>query len=73
LDRVVGRFRRGFEDARVGLPPRLAYDSWDTDSQWNYERGRCFAAVAPRGMPLRINGKINPAAVRLCAQRGVIL
>jgi hypothetical protein len=30
---------------------------------WDYERGRMFGRLAPRTMPLRINGRLNPDAV----------
>jgi hypothetical protein len=53
-------FRKGFEDRRAGRPPR--FDQYDS---WNYERGRLFASIAPLNMPLKINRKLNPKAVRL--------
>jgi hypothetical protein len=54
--RPHGRANRGFSQE---------HDLWDLDAQWNYERGRCFAVVAPADVPLRIKGKINPRAVEL--------
>jgi hypothetical protein len=30
------------------------------------ETGRQWAALAPRSMPLRIDGKLNPKAIALC-------
>jgi hypothetical protein len=33
--------------------------------QWEYERGRQWATLAPRDIPLRIAGKLNPRAVKL--------
>jgi hypothetical protein len=53
-------FARGFDDARKGVP----FDWRNCD--WSYERGRLFAHIAPLGMPLRIDGHLNPKAVALC-------
>ena len=53
-------FARGLGDARKGVP----FD-WRS-GDWNYERGRLFAHIAPLGMPLRIDGHLNPKAVALC-------
>ena len=39
-----------------------------TDRQWAYEKGRQFATIAPRSMPLRINGKLNLDALRLLVE-----
>ena len=50
-------FARGLDDARKGVP----FD-W-RNGDWNYERGRLFAHIAPLGMPLRIDGHLNPKAV----------
>ena len=64
-------FARGVEDVRAGRPPRFDEYAWDqggmpaTDRQWAYEKGRQFATIAPRSMPLRINGKLNLDALRL--------
>jgi hypothetical protein len=53
-------FARGLDDARKGAPL-----DW-RNGGWNYERGRLFAHIAPLGMPLRIDGHLNPKAVALC-------
>jgi hypothetical protein len=40
---------------------------------WDYERGRIFGHLAPRNMPLKIDGKLNPKALALfegCYRRG---
>jgi hypothetical protein len=58
-------FGQGFADGRANRGFAQEYDQWDTDAQWNYERGRCFAVVAPADVPLRIKGKINPQAAEL--------
>ena len=44
-------FRLGVNDVRAGRPIHPDYDLWDTNGQWNYERGRCFAKLAPRHLP----------------------
>jgi hypothetical protein len=51
-------FRRGVEEARAGRPPH--YDAMD---DWEYERGRQWAVVAPRTMPVMIGRKVNPKAI----------
>ena len=52
-------FERGFNDARNGV----AFD-WRIDD-WNYERGRQLAHIAPLNMSLRIGHKLNRKAVAL--------
>lgn len=61
------QFWHGVNDYRAGKPFRKAYDmEWSKDgTAWHYERGRQFAAIAPRDMPLRSGRGLNPAAVRL--------
>ena len=63
-------FRLGVNDVRAGRPIHPDYDLWDTNGQWNYERGRCFAKLASRHLPLRINGQLNPEALRFFRQCG---
>jgi hypothetical protein len=53
-------FERGFEDARRGV----AFD-WRVDD-WQYERGRLLAHLAPRDLALFLDGRnLNPKAVAL--------
>jgi hypothetical protein len=60
------QFEYGVNDKRAGRGRRLAYDTWSVDAQWNYERGRVWATLAPRSIPLKLpGGRLNPAAVRL--------
>jgi hypothetical protein len=55
----------GVDDYRAGRPMRnLEEEGADTNAQWNYERGRQWAAIAPRNMPIWIRGKLNRVAVR---------
>jgi len=57
-------FALGAADLRAGLSFRRQYDRWDTNTQWNYERGRAWALLAPRHIKLRgRDGKLNPNAV----------
>jgi hypothetical protein len=64
LDEIMSRpaFVLGVHELRAGLPLR---DLRSRSDQWSYERGRAWAAVAPKTMPLRRNGKLNPAAVKV--------
>jgi len=62
-------FSRGVEDRRAGRPPMFDLDDWE------YERGRLWATLAPVSMPLFIGGRPNPIAVALLAaamDRGMI-
>jgi hypothetical protein len=52
-------FERGLDDARKGVP----FD-WRIN-EWNYERGRLFAYIAPVNMPLRIGYRLNEGAIAL--------
>ena len=56
------KFMLGVQDLRAGRDFHADYDSWPED-QWPYEQGRLWAAVAPRNMPVKINGKVNPKAM----------
>lgn len=56
------KFLLGVEDLRAGRDFHPDYDLWDGGDQWPYEQGRLWAAVAPRDMPVKIHGKINPEA-----------
>lgn len=63
-------FAFGLDAIRSGRP-------FDADiDDWSYDRGRLFGAIAPFTMPLRIEDKINPKAVRLyeaAAKRGYLI
>jgi hypothetical protein len=59
------KFAVGVADARAGRGYHADYDSWsDTNDRWNYERGRQWAARAPRAVVLKRKGKITDEAVR---------
>ena len=68
-------FALGAADVRAALPFRRQYDRWDTNTQWNYERGRAWALLAPRHIKIRDrNGKLNADAARWYRQAvGAIL
>jgi hypothetical protein len=57
-------FALGVLDGRAGRPHRSAYATWGVDEQWNYERGRAWAVLAPRSMVFQRNGRITAEAVR---------
>jgi hypothetical protein len=56
-------FALGVSDARHGRPYHPAFDLWSGNDQWAYERGRLWAVLAPRDMPLKIDGRLNGAAI----------
>lgn len=49
-------FRDGVTDYLDGFPPREQYECARVDVQWNYERGRLFAAACPSITP----GDVKP-------------
>jgi len=57
------KFALGVADARAGRGYPAGYDSW-ADDLWAYERGRQWAQIAPRSVPLKIHRKLNPQALR---------
>ena len=59
------KFALGVADVRAGRPIRPDYETWDVDPQWDYERGRQWASVAPRTVALKNSkGRITPEALR---------
>lgn len=50
-------FNEGVADVRQGRAPRFDLDDW------NYERGRQWAVVAPTCMPVKIGRSINRKAL----------
>ena len=55
-------FALGVADARAGRPYRDGYQTWHTNAQWNYERGRQWARLVPASVALKSNGKITREA-----------
>jgi hypothetical protein len=66
VGRILGSraFSEGVNDVRKGRPARFD-DAAFGDGDWDYERGRQFALVAPLSMPLRIGRRLNPEALKL--------
>jgi hypothetical protein len=62
-------FALGVADARAGRPYRGAYQTWDTNRQWDYERGRAWSRVVPASVVLKRNGKITSEAVEWFQRR----
>ena len=56
-------FALGAADVRAGLPFRRQYDRWDTNAQWNYERGPCLGAGGRDTSIRGRDGKLSSAAV----------
>jgi 5S rRNA maturation endonuclease (ribonuclease M5) len=65
IEEIMSRptFALGVADARAGRLYHPDYDLWDTDGQWDYERGRQWAALAPQDIPLKRGGKITAEAI----------
>jgi hypothetical protein len=57
-------FALGAADQWAGRGYRSTYATWQGNDQWNYERGRAWAVVAPRSVALKRDGKLNPAAIK---------
>jgi hypothetical protein len=57
-------FALGVADRRAGRGYRSAYATWDINDQWNYERGRAWAGLAPRHIALKRDGKVTREAMR---------
>ena len=55
-------FAQGVADRRAGRPPQ--FDKPDRE-QWQYERGRLWASIVPRSVPLKLHGRLNPRAIEL--------
>ena len=72
ITEIMGRatFALGVADARAGRPFHRDFDLWRGDDQWSYERGRAWATVTPRNVPLKVNGKISAEAVAWFARHG---
>ena len=56
-------FALGASDARAGRRYHRDYDLWSTNAQWSYERGRAWALLTPRNVPLKCNGKLSTEAL----------
>ena len=56
-------FRRGVVDVRTGRKPRFDEEANGPSAGWYYERGRQFASLAPRNLPIVLDQQLNPHAV----------
>jgi hypothetical protein len=63
-------FRRSVEDKRAGRAP--LFDAHEDNAAWDYERGRHWATIAPADMAVLIGKRVNPAALRVFEEGGVI-
>jgi hypothetical protein len=63
-------FRLGVDDVRHGRNPRFDEEAISVDEYWGYERGRMFGVLAPRSMPVTVEKKLNPEAVRFFKRHG---
>jgi hypothetical protein len=59
----TGTFALGVADVRAGRPFHRDADLWHPNDAWSYERGRLWATLAPRYIPLKRNGKITSEAL----------
>jgi hypothetical protein len=66
-------FRRGVAEARAALPPRFDEEAKDPKGCWFYEKGRQFAAAAPRDLQIIMprTRALNPRAVSIYWKLGV--
>ena len=63
-------FALGVSDARNRRGYHRDFDLWRGTDQWAYERGRLWAVLAPPNMALKIDGKLNGAAIALYERFG---
>ena len=56
-------FALGVVDVRAGRLYRAAYDGWDTNQQWFYERSQ-WGVSTSRRVVLKRNNKVTPEALR---------
>ena len=57
------KFGLGVADVRAGRGQHPSYERWSGDEQWNYERGRAWATMAPRNMELQQAGQVTAEAI----------
>jgi hypothetical protein len=58
-------FLFGVDDYRTGRSFRPAYENQEWGAQWDYERGRIWAAVAPQELEVMNGRAVNQEAVRM--------
>jgi hypothetical protein len=57
-------FALGVADARAGRGMHPDTDLWHPNDCWAYERGRAWAVLTPKNVPLKRNGEITSEAVK---------
>ena len=56
-------FELGVRDVRAGRGQHHGYARWSINAQWDYERGRQWAIIAPRNLALKRAGKVTAEAI----------
>jgi hypothetical protein len=54
-------FAHGVADVRADR--RADFDVRNGSDAWEYERGRQWAVIAPKTMPIKVGRRINPKAI----------
>ena len=57
------RFNEGVRDYPGSFPAE--YDSWNAKDQWNYERGRLFAAATNKTIEVKNEKAVRTQAIRV--------
>lgn len=57
------KFGLGVADTRAGRARSPSYERWSVNEQWNYERGRAWATLAPHDVALQQAGKVTAEAI----------
>lgn len=65
IAKIMGapEFALGVADARAGRGQHPGYERWSVHGQWGYERGRIWAALAPRNLALKQAGQVSAEAI----------
>ena len=63
-------FEHGVRDARAGRPYPSSFDTWETNSAWNYERGRAWASRVPASVVVKRYGRVTAEAVQWFVRLG---
>jgi hypothetical protein len=68
-------FLRGYSDVAKSRGWDTEYDTWYTGAQWNYERGRQYAAATASKLPPKVKTLSGKVVLSREAQRafGVLL
>jgi hypothetical protein len=58
-------FNLGYRQALAKLPYAPDYERWPKTDQWEYERGRQYAALTNGQISPKIGKKVNPMAIKM--------